>query len=138
MDLFLPAVVALNWWIMPSLSSCILCDTLTDPHSRGARTVRSRVLVSVVTPSTPLETPPPPRPPLLIAPSLYLAIPRPTRASSMDRSRARASWKWLTRCDRASCYISTAPPGRASYCSLTSECAVLAALTLRGSQRQDG
>ncbi len=45
MDLFLPAVVALNGRIIPSLSSCILFGTLTD----GARTVRSPVLVRVVT-----------------------------------------------------------------------------------------
>jgi hypothetical protein len=30
MDLFLPAVVALNGRIIPSLSSGIVCDTLTD------------------------------------------------------------------------------------------------------------
>jgi hypothetical protein len=30
MALFPVAVVALNWWIIPSLSSCIRCDTLTD------------------------------------------------------------------------------------------------------------
>ncbi len=34
MDLFLPAVVALDWWIIPSLSSCILCDT--GPASTGS------------------------------------------------------------------------------------------------------
>ena len=30
MNLFLPAIVALNRRIIPSLSSCIRCDTLTD------------------------------------------------------------------------------------------------------------
>ena len=30
MNLFLPAFVALNRRIIPSLSSCIRCDTLTD------------------------------------------------------------------------------------------------------------
>ncbi len=45
MDLFLPAVVALNERIIPLLSPCILFGTLTD----GARTVRSHVLVRVVT-----------------------------------------------------------------------------------------
>src|SRR5439155_731117 len=50
MNLFQPAFVALNRRIIPSLSSCIRCD-VDGCHSRGARTVRGRVLVSVVTPS---------------------------------------------------------------------------------------
>src|SRR5712691_4226496 len=74
MDLFLPAVVALNRRSSRRSARASLRH-VDGRHSRGARTVRGRLLVSVVTPSVLFRDTSAASAPLLTAPAPDVGLP---------------------------------------------------------------